>query len=318
MWRMSSQNDAHASQAFLGASPTGVTWARGPLDTLVPAAMAEQRTSSGTSFARGMRHSVRWWGRNPRAAVFISYVRDDASQLAGRLRDRLKADLGAHAVFRDIDDVQPGDDWAQKIETAVSQAEIVLAVIGPGWQPTAWVLKELGIARERGLPVLPVCMDHAETLLHGSKEISKLLGETQCAPLTDRNFEQDYAGLLGAIKSRAGLAAQRRPVRVAVGLSLIGAVALLAASIDRPPDAPSFLPQLLALVVGLVAASAGARSASTLLGSACAGLAPAIPLTLRLSVDGRPWDAVPPIALCVIAATVGMLLGSYGTSGTAR
>ncbi len=41
-------------------------------------------------------------------SVFISYRRDDSAGFAGRLADALEQRLGAGAVFRDVDDIQPG------------------------------------------------------------------------------------------------------------------------------------------------------------------------------------------------------------------
>ena len=65
--------------------------------------------------------------------VFISYRRQEASGLAGRLYDRLAALLGDDQVFMDVDAIAPGDDFAEAITLAVSSCEVLLAIIGPRW-----------------------------------------------------------------------------------------------------------------------------------------------------------------------------------------
>jgi hypothetical protein len=49
--------------------------------------------------------------------VFISDRRDDAAGHAGRLSDRLVTRLGASRVFMDVQDIQPGQNFAQAIVT---------------------------------------------------------------------------------------------------------------------------------------------------------------------------------------------------------
>jgi hypothetical protein len=65
--------------------------------------------------------------------VFISYRRQDASHLAGRLYDRLADRLGDDQVFIDVDTIAPGLDFGEVITEAVSTCEVLLAVIGPRW-----------------------------------------------------------------------------------------------------------------------------------------------------------------------------------------
>ena len=58
-------------------------------------------------------------GRGARMAVspriFVSYRREDASGHSGRLYDSLKAKFPG-LVFRDVDSLEPGDDFAVRIE----------------------------------------------------------------------------------------------------------------------------------------------------------------------------------------------------------
>ena len=46
------------------------------------------------------------------ATIFISYRREDSAGYAGRLHEELQERLGAGHVFRDVDTLQPGQDFA--------------------------------------------------------------------------------------------------------------------------------------------------------------------------------------------------------------
>src|SRR4029077_7240009 len=51
--------------------------------------------------------------RCPTETLFISYRRGDSAAYAGRLCDRLSAVLGVHRVFMDVEEIQPGENFAQ-------------------------------------------------------------------------------------------------------------------------------------------------------------------------------------------------------------
>ena len=91
--------------------------------------------------------------------VFISYRRSDAGGHAGRVFDRLRDRFGEQHVFFDLDDIEPGDHFPDRIETAIRSATVVLVVIGPDWfeilnkraatRTTDFVRREVSIAVER-------------------------------------------------------------------------------------------------------------------------------------------------------------------------
>ena len=49
--------------------------------------------------------------RGEAGRVFISYRRQDTAWPARQLYDVLVAELGADRVFKDVDDIEPGDDF---------------------------------------------------------------------------------------------------------------------------------------------------------------------------------------------------------------
>ena len=105
--------------------------------------------------------------------VFLSYRRDDSAGFAGRLTDALEAAFGADSVFRDVDDIGPGEDFLAAIEAQLRQVDAVLVMIGPRWLATGAdgrrrldaagdvVRREIEAALASGKPVIPVLVGGA-------------------------------------------------------------------------------------------------------------------------------------------------------------
>ncbi len=64
--------------------------------------------------------------------IFISYRRDDARGASGRLYDWLRIAFGRERVFRDVHSIGAGK-WREKIDAALAQSAVCVAVIGPRW-----------------------------------------------------------------------------------------------------------------------------------------------------------------------------------------
>jgi tetratricopeptide (TPR) repeat protein len=65
--------------------------------------------------------------------IFVSYRRADAGGHAGRLFDRLAHWFDADALFYDLDGIDMGDTFPERIEATLERAAVVLVVIGPDW-----------------------------------------------------------------------------------------------------------------------------------------------------------------------------------------
>lgn len=65
--------------------------------------------------------------------VFISYRRDDSAASAGRIFDRLIDRFGEENVFRDIDTIEPGAEFAEVIAEHIARCDALIAVIGREW-----------------------------------------------------------------------------------------------------------------------------------------------------------------------------------------
>jgi hypothetical protein len=108
------------------------------------------------------------------SGIFISYRRTDSAYPAGWLFDRLAEHFGRAQVFKDVDSLEPGEDFAEAITTAVASCAALVAVIGEQWlsssdehgrrrldNPEDFVRLEIETALARGVRVIPVLVNGA-------------------------------------------------------------------------------------------------------------------------------------------------------------
>ncbi len=103
--------------------------------------------------------------------VFISYRREDTEWPAKFIYDAFCKVLPRDDIFMDIDSISPGSTFPEALERSLSQCNVLLALIGPGWveglrqrqklnQPD-FVRMEVGRALELGKRVVPVRLGDA-------------------------------------------------------------------------------------------------------------------------------------------------------------
>lgn len=106
-----------------------------------------------------------------RAAIFVSYRRDDASDVTGRICDRLIQHFGKAFVFKDVDNIPLGIDFRKHLGDAVGRCDVLLAVIGKRWLTGDvgqrriddigdFVRIEIEAALQRDIPVVPVLVQN--------------------------------------------------------------------------------------------------------------------------------------------------------------
>ena len=101
--------------------------------------------------------------------IFISYRRDDTRWVARALKSKLANAYGEAQVFMDIDSIDPGVDFVEVLEKAISQVDALIAVIGPSFltvkddqgnrridNPNDFVRLEIGAALKRDIRVIPL------------------------------------------------------------------------------------------------------------------------------------------------------------------
>ena len=156
-------------------------------------------------------------GSNRGMRIFISYRRDDARHIAGRLSDRLEERFPRTSVFMDVDTLDPGVDFYASIQEAVGQCDVLIAIIGPRWLsiadrhghrridcPEDWVSLEIAAALDREIPVIPVLVD--ETAMPSQDKLPerlKRLARRNAARLDHETFKTDIERIVTAIGSAA-------------------------------------------------------------------------------------------------------------------
>jgi len=101
--------------------------------------------------------------------IFISYRRQDSRDITGRIYDRLLRHWEAERIFKDVDNIDPGEDYRDVIDREIAGCSLFLAVIGPGWltakkadgkrrldDPNDMVRIEIETALQRNQRVIPV------------------------------------------------------------------------------------------------------------------------------------------------------------------
>lgn len=146
-------------------------------------------------------------------SIFISYRRDDTAGYGGRLHEALCTHFGNHRVFRDIDAIQPGTDFARRIDEAVADAEVVVVLIGRDWltiagrtgrrrldDPDDFVCLEIASALDRGVPVIPVTVEEAEVPAPSDlPEPIEALGRLQGIELSEERWRYDVGRLVSRL-----------------------------------------------------------------------------------------------------------------------
>ena len=96
--------------------------------------------------------------------IFISYRRDDTAGHAGHLYADLVARFGADSVFMDTETIEPGADFAERIQREIELSDVLIALIGKDWlrrrlrEPEDYVRLEIESALDRKLRIIPVLL----------------------------------------------------------------------------------------------------------------------------------------------------------------
>jgi beta-lactam-binding protein with PASTA domain len=152
--------------------------------------------------------------------IFISYRRQDGQSAAGRLSDELKEKIPEVDIFRDVETIEPGMDFVDAINRALSSCTILLAVIGPRWltlndkdgnnrlgDPNDYTRLEVGTALKRqGVRVIPVLVEGAT--MPSSDDLPeelKPLTRRNAIELTDKRWKYDVGELETTLRQLLGL-----------------------------------------------------------------------------------------------------------------
>jgi hypothetical protein len=99
--------------------------------------------------------------------IIISYRRQDAQDMAMRIRDVLAPHYGEASVFTDIDSIPLGTDFLEHLNSELATCDAMIAIVGPRWldgglgpghgvhEETDFVRIEVEAALSRTIPVIP-------------------------------------------------------------------------------------------------------------------------------------------------------------------
>jgi hypothetical protein len=155
--------------------------------------------------------------------IFISYRRSDTEMAAGRLREALMQHFGAKQIFRDRDNIQPGQHWRDVIRDMLTGNTVVLALIGSRWATETDAAgqrvvesknnanrDELELALSRRLRIIPVLVGGTSMPISGDlPEPLRALTNISALPLRDSDWNGDVGEVIAALE-RAGVTAPRR------------------------------------------------------------------------------------------------------------
>ena len=158
------------------------------------------------------------------SGVFISYRRSDTDVAAGRLADDLIQIFGSETIFRDVDTLEPGEDYTVALEHALDRCAVLIAVMGTHWasstddaghrrldDPGDWVRAEIRRALERGIRVIPVLV--SATMPRDSEVPADLkpLLLRQALEISDRHWKQDLDLLAQVLEKIPGIHRKATP-----------------------------------------------------------------------------------------------------------
>jgi hypothetical protein len=170
--------------------------------------------------------------------VFISYRREDSQDVSARIHRELSLTLGAKALFMDVDNLMAGQRFDKVLEKAMTECDVLLAVIGPRWLALQeeragsaerdFVREEIAAALKREIPVIPVLVNNAQLPREQAlPEDMRELVRHQKHDVRHEHFGRDMAPLIEAIQIHRGKQTRTVPWRV---IGMIGGIAAVLAA----------------------------------------------------------------------------------------
>lgn len=152
-----------------------------------------------------------------REAIFIGYRRDDTADVAGRIYDAMALRFGRERIFKDVDNIGPGVDFGDYIQTVLPRCRVALVLIGPNWIDSKdesgsrridddhdWVRIEIETAlASPGLLVVPVLVNGAR-MPRGEEvpeSLRPLLRRNAAIIRRDPDFHDDVERLAAALRA---------------------------------------------------------------------------------------------------------------------
>ena len=152
--------------------------------------------------------------RSSSLRIFLVYRREDSAAYARLLYSLLEERIPDERVFRDVDSIKPGQDFAKVIQETVRSSTVVVALIGRQWatltdeagrrrldDPDDFIRIELQTAFEHGVSVIPVLVDGARPLRPDQLPSElRMLARLNAFELSTSRYQYDADRLLDLIQ----------------------------------------------------------------------------------------------------------------------
>jgi hypothetical protein len=149
--------------------------------------------------------------------IFINYRKEDSKGYSLALYRELIEWYGKHNIFKDFIDIEPGEDFEEVINNALSSCSILLVIIGDRWneimkqrqmknESSDFVRLEIAFALSKNIYTIPVTIDSAimPTKTELPDDLKKLTGK-QYLNIDQTRFETDTMKLVQIIDKRLGI-----------------------------------------------------------------------------------------------------------------
>lgn len=143
--------------------------------------------------------------------IFISYRRDDSSDVTGRIYDKLVNHFGKDAIFKDVDSIPFGVDFARYIDRQVSKCNFCLVIIGDRWlEPRLKDLNDFvrieveSALKRNNVSVIPILVRGSDIPQSESlpESLKPLAGRNGIKVRHDPDFHNDMDRLINDIKKQ--------------------------------------------------------------------------------------------------------------------
>ena len=160
-----------------------------------------------------------------RNGIFISYRRKDTEGEASRLAEDLRERLDGVQIFRDVENISPGEDFVVALERALADCAVMLVMIGPTWlethgddgrrrldDPNDWTRLEIATGLKRDVRVIPVTCRGADLPAAAAlpEEIA-LLARRQAIEIDNNRWRYDVDHLVDRLAQIPGMKKREKP-----------------------------------------------------------------------------------------------------------
>jgi TIR domain-containing protein len=146
--------------------------------------------------------------------VFINFRSDDEPSAATMIERDLSARFGSEKIFRDSKSIRAGDEYPERMLSAVRGSRLMIAVIGPRWLTARhadggraldneqdWIRRELLEAKKADVRVVPVLIGKTPKLVVADLPAELAwLADRQFRKVNNRQAEADLAALAAEIE----------------------------------------------------------------------------------------------------------------------